>query len=206
MLKEGLVSAKCNIWIGRHLNEEKYPEIPDIIDSPNTILLWPSPDSIDICELDKTFAYNVLLIDGTWFQARSLYKGHEDRLKNIRKVQVNSDKLSKYLIRTQPSDNCLSTLETGALALSILENDPEIYDNLTKPLEALCQFQIDHGASKHDSKQYQQNLYELPHKGYGKRKGSGKPKWLRLMTETASLKLKDQTESRAELKEATNST
>ncbi|CAD5124404.1 DgyrCDS12689 [Dimorphilus gyrociliatus] len=192
MLKEGLGPSKCHIWIGRHLSEGKFPKVREILESPNTILLWPSPDSIDVSELDKDVPYNIILIDGTWFQARSLYKSHEDCFRNIRKVQVSSDKLSKYLIRTQPSDNCFSTLETGALTLSILQNEPKIYEELTRPLDALCQFQIDHGATKHDSKQSQENLYELPYEGYGRRKGSGKPKWLRLLKETASLKLKDQ--------------
>lgn len=45
---------------------------------------------------------------------------------------------SEYVIRTQPTEGCLSTLETGAFALSILENDPELKDKMLGPLHYLC--------------------------------------------------------------------
>lgn len=62
--------------------------------------------------------------------------------------------ISKYVIRTQPTDVCLSTVESAAVALSFLENKPQLIDILTRPLEALCQFQLDHGAQKHQSKEF----------------------------------------------------
>eukprot|EP00106_Octopus_bimaculoides_P015858 XP_014783300.1 PREDICTED: DTW domain-containing protein 2-like [Octopus bimaculoides] len=78
---------------------------------------------------------------------------------NIRKdastaVQIKSGMISKYVIRTQPTDVCLSTLESAAVALSYLEKKPYLVETLTKPLEALCQFQLNHGAQKHQSKEY----------------------------------------------------
>ena len=58
------------------------------------------------------------------------------------------------MIRTQPTEESLSTVETAALALSYLENDPTIYQQLNKPLKALCEFQLNHGAVRHFSKEY----------------------------------------------------
>jgi len=47
-------------------------------------------------------------------------------------VQLSDTGLSKYVIRTQPNNSCLSTVETVALAISQLENRPEVY-------EVICQ-------------------------------------------------------------------
>lgn len=97
--------------------------------------------------------YNLLLLDGTWAQAKGLYCQNE-MVRWPRKVQIHHDEKSKYVIRTQPTDGALSTLETAAIALSILENKPEIIEILTRPLVALCEFQIAHGAVKHHSREY----------------------------------------------------
>lgn len=41
-------------------------------------------------------------------------------------VQLSNTGVSEYVIRTQPNDNSLSTLETAAIALSVIENSPDI--------------------------------------------------------------------------------
>ena len=45
----------------------------------------------------------------------------------VLQVQFSDSGLSKYVIRTQPNNSCLSTVETVALAISQLENRPEVY-------------------------------------------------------------------------------
>lgn len=46
----------------------------------------------------------------------------------IRQVHINRTLSSEYVIRTQPSNICLSTLESAAVALSILEQNDNILE------------------------------------------------------------------------------
>lgn len=61
---------------------------------------------------------------------------------------------SEYVIRSQPTEGCLSTLETGAEALSLVEQSVVYKDVLLRPLRALCEFQLGHGAVTHQSKEF----------------------------------------------------
>ena len=100
---------------------------------------------------------------GTWNQAQSMYSNSPE-LHSLRKVQIQSTQPSAYVIRTQPLEGCLSTVETAALALSHVESDPQIYTTFLQPLNALCDFQLQHGAQKHSSKEYLilNGLYDKP--------------------------------------------
>lgn len=42
-------------------------------------------------------------------------------------VQLSNTGVSSYVIRTQPTNECLSTVETVALAIELLENRPDVY-------------------------------------------------------------------------------
>lgn len=46
----------------------------------------------------------------------------------VHQVQLNRTLSSQYVIRTQPSNICLSTLECAAVALSILERNDDIQE------------------------------------------------------------------------------
>jgi DTW domain-containing protein YfiP len=61
---------------------------------------------------------------------------------------------SEYVIRSQPTDGCLSTLETAAEALAVIERNVYIKSKLLQPMIALCDFQLNHGAVTHQSTEY----------------------------------------------------
>jgi DTW domain-containing protein YfiP len=79
-------------------------------------------------------------------------------------VELNVGEPSTYVIRTQPNELCLSTVESAAKAIAHIEGDPSIYKALTKPLDALCSFQLEYGAVHHFSKEYLivNGLYDKP--------------------------------------------
>jgi DTW domain-containing protein YfiP len=68
----------------------------------------------------------VVVLDGTWSQAKALWWRNAWMLK-LRRVALNPKQPSLYgKLRKEPRRDSLSTLEAAALLLSHLENKPEI--------------------------------------------------------------------------------
>lgn len=155
MLKLGLQTGNCLIFKGKRFPGQ-HENLESILAQPNTLLLWPSQNSVELSEIikeDNFPSFNLVLLDGTWPQAKTMYSGNSI-LHKIRQTKLIVKKNSNYIIRTQPTDGCLSTLETAAEALSILENDCIYKEKLINPLKSLCEYQLQNGAVSHESKEF----------------------------------------------------
>lgn len=155
MLQLGLAENKCLIFKGKRFPLTRHENLETILKQPNTILLYPSKAAVnieDLLDCNEEF-YNLVLIDGTWPQAKAIYAS-SPILHTIKQVKLVSRNVSNYIIRTQPTEGCLSTLETAAVALSQLEKDPKYSDQLVRPLHMLCKFQLENGAVTHQSKEH----------------------------------------------------
>lgn len=156
LLTACLAPGKCNVIVGRRFSEERFPNLAAVCRDDATLILYPGPKALNLEELEEVKhhkKHNVILIDGTWSQAKNMF------LKNSmfhlpKQVQLNRVVSSQYVIRTQPSNICLSTLECAAVTLSILEQNDNIQEVLLRPLKALCSFQLQHGAQIHHSKEH----------------------------------------------------
>ncbi len=150
MASRGVADSRCTIVKGR-----KFPgqdqRVKQLLAAPSTYLLYPGEGSIDLNQLDKGGEKTLVILDGTWDEAKKLFV-RNPVLSALPRVSLDVKAKSQYVVRTQPSDHCLSTVETVAHTLAVLEDDPDIVDRLVSPLHALCHFQIHHGAVTHDSK------------------------------------------------------
>lgn len=155
ILQLGLAEKKCLIFKGKRFPLPRHENLENILTHPNTLLLYPSRTAIDIQELKhEAVCYNIVLIDGTWPQAKAIYAS-SPILQSIKQVKFTAtNTTSNYIIRTQPTEGCLSTLETAAEALSQLENNTIYREQLIEPLHMLCKFQLENGAVTHQSKEF----------------------------------------------------
>ncbi|XP_003788944.1 DTW domain-containing protein 2 [Otolemur garnettii] len=166
LLAACLPQDRCKVKIGRRFSEERDPELSTVCRNSGTLILYPGADAANLEEfiLDSpVYPSTIIIIDGTWSQAKDIFcKNSLFRLP--KQVQLKTSVSSQYIIRMQPANRCLSTLECAAAALSILEKDSSIQETLLRPLRALCSFQLQHGAQIRLSKEHllKNGLYPKP--------------------------------------------
>lgn len=156
MLQLGLAEGRCLLYRGKVFpNSRADATLLNILnDRERTLLLYPTKDAVPIDEIDVSEGpFNIVLIDGTWPQAKAIFT-RSPVLQQLRQVKLVGSHVSHYVIRTQPAEGCLSTLETAAAALSVLEDVPTVREDLVRPLIELCRFQLENGAVHHNSREF----------------------------------------------------
>lgn len=92
MLTLSIVPHKCVIFKGKKFPQAKHEGLASILSSSNTVLLYPASNAQDICELqplsqDSSDFYNIILLDGTWPQAKTMFN-NSPMLHNIKRVST----------------------------------------------------------------------------------------------------------------------
>jgi len=156
LLQECISKDKCVIYRGKRFPKSKFAKLHEVCAQTNTAVLYPAKDAVDIkdfvAQLDGE-PLQLIVLDGTWQEARAIGHNCSALLKDIPKVKITGSWRSEFVIKTQPTDESVSTLEAVAIALSQIEQMPDFITIARKPLKALCDFQIQHGAQIHESKE-----------------------------------------------------
>jgi DTW domain-containing protein YfiP len=103
-------------------------------------VLFPRPDAIPLGELPRERPITLVVIDGTWWQARKLLKLNP-AVAALPAVAFTPRRPSGYLIRRQPAEFCVSTIEALAEALDTLEPAGGRFERLLAPFHAMVERQ-----------------------------------------------------------------
>ena len=92
----------------------------------------------------------LVVIDGTWQQAKSLLR-QAPQLQRLPRYQLRPSEPGRYRIRLEPTETSLSTLEATAAALKILEPSTDGIDQLLQAFDTMVEAQLDHPAAQYNS-------------------------------------------------------
>ncbi len=105
------------------------------------ILLYPGGDARDILRDPPTSAVTLVVVDGTWSQAKALVRDNP-RLASLPRYAFHAPEPSTYRIRREPQVGYVSTLEALMHVLGAIEGDPERFRELLKPMKAMVDAQV----------------------------------------------------------------
>ncbi|MBL7665342.1 MAG: DTW domain-containing protein [Bacteriovoracaceae bacterium] len=110
------------------------PDLSQLFDDEyETLLLYPSDDSIELTEdFVKGIKKKIQLIvpDGNWGQARKVHTRHKE-LANIKRVMIQRKGIDRQYLRKPHAENGMSTLQAIAYALGMIEGEA-VQDQLLK--------------------------------------------------------------------------
>ena len=108
-----------------------------------TALLFPGEGAVEPSALRGKPPRAVIIVDGTWSQARKVVK-HNPFLHALPRLAFRPDKPSNYRIRAEPSDDCVSTIEAVVHLLGALEGDSQKFLPILQAFDKMVDLQIDH--------------------------------------------------------------
>jgi DTW domain-containing protein len=111
-------------------------------------LLFPGPGAIEVDNEPTPLPMTLVVLDGTWWQAAKLYKSNAF-LRELPRFGLPPGHISRYRIRREPADNCVSTIEALAAVLGAWEGDPERMARLLIPFDAMIERQLEISRQEH---------------------------------------------------------
>jgi DTW domain-containing protein YfiP len=105
------------------------------------ILLYPGPDAPDLGEALPVGPVTLVVLDGTWWQAKKLFQQNPE-LARLPRYSLSPSSPSRYRIRREPAVHCISTIEAIGEALSLLEPAGFDREAWLLPFEAMVNQQL----------------------------------------------------------------
>ncbi|MGO8998611.1 MAG: tRNA-uridine aminocarboxypropyltransferase [Polyangiaceae bacterium] len=128
------------------------------------VLLYPGPGAIDVAEHPPKGPVTLIVIDGTWSQAKTIVRDNP-RLRALPRYTFHPPAPSEYRIRKEPKDAYVSTLEALVFVLGALERDPARFHALLAPFRAMIDAQIDCERRFHGARTRHAKHRERPRRG-----------------------------------------
>lgn len=106
-------------------------------------LLYPGPEARELESLgSEELPGALVVIDGTWHQARALFRDHA-WLRELPRYRLNPTEAARYRIRREPRPSYRSTIEAIVQALRVLEPELASVRDLISAFDGLIDDQIE---------------------------------------------------------------
>lgn len=130
---------------------ERDREFINALSNPHAppILLAPGPSAIDLRAEPPAGPVTLIVVDGTWPQAKKLLRMNP-RLAALPRYAFQPAQPSRYRIRREPAEHCVSTIEATVAALECLE--PIDAARVLAPFDAMVEHQLRIAADKKHSR------------------------------------------------------
>lgn len=113
-----------NSELHKGVSFEAHPRVQALVEDPCAALLFPGEGAQDPRTLDAGSVRTLVVLDGTWPQARKVLK-QNPILGRLRRIGLVPAQPGNYRIRQPPAPDCLATIEAVSSALGVLERAPE---------------------------------------------------------------------------------
>jgi DTW domain-containing protein YfiP len=127
---------------------DDHPALQDIFDD-DTAVLYPGEEARPLEDWLKRRPRRLIVVDGTWSQAKKLLKLNP-RLASLPRLSFSPSQPGNYRIRKEPTDQHLSTIEATAAVLGVLEGDADRFAAMLVPFNWMVDHQIDSEARHRD--------------------------------------------------------
>lgn len=107
----------------------------------DAVLLYPGAGATDVAKEPPDGPVTLVVVDGTWSQARKVVQ-RSPALAALRRYAFVPSAPSAYRIRREPDETCVSTIEALAHVLGALEGDPARFAALLEPFRAMVDMQL----------------------------------------------------------------
>ena len=136
----------ANSELHEGIDFRSHARVQEIIAAPGTTVLFPGEGALAPEAL--THAPTCLLvIDGTWPQARKLF-ALNPALQALPRIGFVPRKPGNYRIRREPADHCMATIEAVVEVLALLERDDQKFAPLIRTFDQMIDRQIAHAAAR----------------------------------------------------------
>ncbi len=112
-----------------------------LADDPRAAILFPSGDAVAPDALPGGRPDTLVVIDGTWSQARKVLKKNPV-LSKLPRVALKPEKPGNYRIRKEPAPDFLSTIEAVAEILGALEGDKPRFKAMLQSFDFMVENQL----------------------------------------------------------------
>jgi len=143
VVKVGLSWANLAKALGRSADPKRWAVLhmgskEDVAKVPRGgMALFGRKDVLPDSDLRLNDLEGIVLLDGTWAQAKTMWWRNPWLLK-LQRLVIHPDFRSAYgTARREPRKESVSTLEAGAFVLAKLEGNPALQDRLTAPFDLL---------------------------------------------------------------------